>query len=247
MRQMDEAQMHGDNCFVTLTYDPEHCPDDWSLKKRDLQLFLKRLRKDARCRVRFYGCGEYGEQYLRPHYHVNLFGLDFPDKRLFSVRDGNRLYTSEWLFRLWPYGHSLIGALTFDSAAYVARYVMKKVTGPAAEDAYWRGDPETGECWRVEPEWNTMSRRPGIGYAWYQRYRSDCYPSDVRHVRGQACKPPKYYDKQLAIEDPTVYDLLKARRVRQQKLNAADNTLDRLAVKEKVKKAAIRQLKRQVE
>jgi len=130
VRCMHEAQLHDRNCFITLTYDEAHVPAGFSLRYRDFQLFMKKLRKFAGHPVRFFMCGEYGGEHSRPHFHACLFGFDFPDKVQFKrVGGGAVIYRSSVLERLWLQGFSTIGAVTFESAAYVARYVMKKLDG----------------------------------------------------------------------------------------------------------------------
>lgn len=137
VRCVHESQMHKENCFITLTYAPEHLPADQSLHYRDFQLFMKRLRKRFSGKViRFYMCGEYGENFGRPHFHACLFGHNFDDLTLWKVQNKQKLYRSKTLEELWPFGHSSVGTVTFESAAYVARYIMKKVTGEAAELHY---------------------------------------------------------------------------------------------------------------
>ena len=80
-------------------------------------------------------CGEYGEDFSRPHYHALLFNCFCPDRKKHSTGDsGSVIYTSEALTKLCPFGLSSIGDVTFESAAYVARYVMKKITGDAASN-----------------------------------------------------------------------------------------------------------------
>ena len=171
MRCVHEASLYDDNCFITLTYDAEHLPADGSLNKKHFQDFMKRLRsRFVERRIRFYHCGEYGVQYRRPHYHALLFNFDFVDKRLFKEVNGHRLYTSDDLALCWKLGFSSVGAVTFESAAYVARYIMKKVTGDPAEDHYRGVNSETGELTRLLPEYTTMSRRPGIAREWYERF-----------------------------------------------------------------------------
>jgi len=102
VRMMHEASLHQDNCFITLTYDNEHLPKNASLVKRDFQLFMKRLRKAyPAVRIRFFHCGEYGEQYGRPHYHAILFGFDFPDKYFLGKRNQFPVWRSASLERLW--------------------------------------------------------------------------------------------------------------------------------------------------
>ena len=150
--------MHEENSFVTLTYSDEHLPDGGRLVLDDFQRFFKRLRKRVGVPVRYYHCGEYGETFGRPHYHACIFGYGFPDRVLWSYSNGQPLYSSKELSDLWPYGHALIGEVTFDSAAYVARYIMKKVNGDRADEHYRRVDLDTGEIYQLPPEYTTMSR-----------------------------------------------------------------------------------------
>ncbi len=246
IRCMHEAQMHTENCFITLTYDDAHLPSDRSLHYRDFQLFIKRLRKRYfGRRIRYYMAGEYGENFGRPHWHACIFGLDFDDKKLWKRTPANSLlYRSADLELLWPFGYSSIGDVTFESAAYVARYIMKKVTGKNAAQHYQEIDPETGEITNRTPEFTKMSLKPGIGYEWYKQYTSDVYPHDYVVVRGKKVKPPKYYDKKYKIDNPYKFDELLYIREKSAKLRHEDNTLERLAVKEQVVKAKLQKLKR---
>lgn len=246
IRCMHEAQMHEQNCFITLTYDDAHLPSDRSLHYRDFQLFIKRLRKRyPGRRIRYYMAGEYGENFGRPHWHACIFGLDFDDKKLWKRTSANSLlYRSKNLELLWPFGYSSIGDVTFESAAYVARYIMKKVTGKNAFEHYQEIDPDTGEITNRTPEFTKMSLKPGIGYEWYKQYTSDVYPHDYVVVRGKKVKPPKFYDKKYKIDNPYEFDELLYIREKSAKLNYEDNTLERLAVKEQVAKAKLQKLKR---
>lgn len=233
---------------MTLTFAPEHLPDDWSLDVRHFQLFMKRLRKEFGSGIRFYHCGEYGEKYGRPHYHAILFGLDFPDRRLHEkTPQGHNLYTSRILDRLWPYGHALIGDVTFQSAAYVARYIFKKINGDLAEEHYTFTVPTTGEIVRRKPEYTTMSRRPGIAHEWFKKFKSDVFPRDEVIIRGKKFRPPRYYDRQYELTDPEDFEMLKLKRLEASKAHADDNTPERLAVKEKVFAAQLSQLTRNVD
>ncbi len=246
IRCMHESQMHEKNCFITLTYDDAHLPSDRSLHYRDFQLFIKRLRKRyPGRRIRYYMAGEYGENFGRPHWHACIFGFDFDDKKLWKRTSANSLlYRSADLELLWPFGYSSIGDVTFESAAYVARYIMKKVTGKNAAEHYQEIDPDTGEIINRTPEFTKMSLKPGIGYEWYKQYTSDVYPHDYVIVRGKKVKPPKYYDKKYKIDNPYEFDELLYIREKSAKLNYADNTLERLAVKEQVAKVKLQKLKR---
>ncbi len=231
MRCMHEAAMHADNAFITLTYSDEFLPEDGSLEKRAFQLFMKRLRRrDSDRKVRFFHCGEYGEQSGRPHYHALLFGVDFVDKYLWAERKGLPVFRSEELESLWEFGNSEIGSVTFESAAYVARYVVKKVTGKAADAHYERVDPETGLLFQLQPEYATMSRRPGIGRGWFDRFGSEVYPSDEVIVRGRPMKPPRFYDEILKATDPKESERVQASRRRSRR--RVDETPERLFVRE---------------
>lgn len=226
VRCLHEARLHDSSLFVTLTY--EEVPEGGSLRPRDFVLFMKRLRK-ACGPVRFFQCGEYGDQLGRPHHHALLFGIDFPDKKLISKEDGYNLYTSAKLEQLWGHGMVWIGSVSFESAGYVARYALKKITGPPAAEHY-QG--------RV-PEYGTMSRRPGIGAGWYERYRSDAYPEGSLTLRGGVkCRTPRFYDERFEKEFPEEFFALKAKR-KFEAANDVDSTGQRLIVREVVTEAAI--------
>lgn len=203
VRCQHESQMHSENCFLTLTYDREHLPVDFSVHPRVMQLFFKKLRKlIAPKRVRFFLGAEYGDLNLRPHYHIILFGHDFSDKIWFERTEaGEDLYKSKTLTALWGNGMAVIGQVTFKSAAYTARYSTKKITGPKASDFYLREHPDHHFIVRVRPEFGLMSRRPGIGQTWFDKYKSDVYPSDSVISNNREAKPPRYYDQQLTEEE----------------------------------------------
>ena len=189
--------------------------------------------------------GEYGENFGRPHFHACIFGYDFNDKKLWKrTPSGSLIYRSEHLETLWPFGYSSIGDVNFESAAYVARYIMKKITGKNAEEHYTEIDPVTGEITDRKPEFNKMSLKPGIGAEWINRYKSDVYPHDYVIIRGKKVKPPKFYDKKYAKENPYEWDEILYKREISAKLRHEDNTLERLAVKEQVTKAKLQKLKR---
>lgn len=248
VRCVHEASLYERNCFITLTYDNEHLPSDGSLCLRDFQLFMKRLRKKFGKGIRFFHCGEYGEQFGRPHYHAILFNFDFSDKKLVSSRDGNELFESEDLYELWPFGLSRIGSVSFDSAAYVARYCTKKVNGRAALAHYCSIDYSTGEILlERRPEYATMSRRPGIGAGWLEKFSRDVYPKDCFHINGRECRPPKFYDRRFELVDPYVMDDVLERRVLAAKRSQSDNSYDRLTAKRVVKEAHLKQLTRRYE
>jgi len=199
VRCMHESSLHDVSIFVTLTYDDEHLPPNGSLRPTDMQLFLKRLRKRYGT-LRFYQCGEYGDQLSRPHHHAIIFGLSLPDIQLYRQSGDFRLYVSPSLTDLWGHGFVVVADVSFDSVCYVTRYVMKKITGNVATEHY------NGRL----PEYTTMSRRPGIGRLYYDKYKSDLYNYDQCVVRDKfVCKPPKYYDKLYDIESPEHFKELK--------------------------------------
>lgn len=212
VRLQHESTLHRENCFVTLTYSPQQLPSDWSLKLEHWQLFAKRLRH-ARGPFRFFHCGEYGETNLRPHYHAIIFGLSFScDANLLRVTSGGHsLYSSPSLEKLWGLGFATFGSVTPSSCAYVARYVLKKA-GAKARTPVERLNPDTGETWNVKPEYCTMSRNPGIGAGWFDKWHAEVYPSDEVVSEGRKLRPPRYYDGRLERLDPEQVLGVKARR-----------------------------------
>lgn len=257
IRCVHEGNLYDDNCFITLTFSPEALAErdnPWSVDVRDFQLFMKRLRKrfcpknpyskkdepelynafHNKHQIRFFHCGEYGEENFRPHYHACLFNFDFPDKVPYKNVDGYTLYTSEILEELWPYGFCTIGDLNFETAAYTARYIMKKVTGDAAKDHYVWIDDETGEVHPRNPEYVTMSRRPGIGYNWFNKFSSDVYSGDFVVMRGKKMRPPKFYDRKLEEDDELFFEIVKQQRQIDSAEFLDNNTDERLAVREEL-------------
>jgi hypothetical protein len=232
LRLMHEAKFHEQKAFLTLTYDDLNLPENGSLNKRHFTLFMKRLRKQHGGKLRYFMCGEYGDQTQRPHYHAILYGCDFSDRKPHSKgTKGDQIYISESLDDLWSLGNCYIGAVTAESCGYVSRYIMKKVTGDMAAEHYGRVDPATGEWFLLQPEYVCMSRRPGIGSQYYDDFKTDLYPSDTAISKGKQMSVPKYYDRQLEKEDPDLLVKLKEKRQRRALKNQADNTPERLAVR----------------
>ena len=196
-------------------------------------------------------CGEYGETFTRPHYHACLFGIDFDDKEpINKLASGAKLFQSATLAALWPHGYASVGAVTFQSAAYVARYVMKKITGNQAATHYTWTD-EHGEIHQRNPEFNKMSlggrgKKGGIGKAWYERFQADVYPADEVITNGHSTKPPRYYDKLLEKQHPELYDDIQFKRFLDSLDNKEDNTPERLKAKETVVTARTQTLKRNI-
>lgn len=253
MRCYHESTLYEENSFITLTYDNDHIPSTGTLIKKHYQDFMKRLRKaNPGKKIRYFQCGEYGELNRRPHYHACLFNHDFQDKNLWKDINGSPLYISEELTRLWPYGFSTIGEVTFDSAAYVARYIMKKINGEKKDQVdsdtglkhYENYCSITGEIHPIEPEYTTMSRRPGIGADWYDKYKKDLYPSDYIIVNGKRVRPAKFYDSLLEREHEDSYLRIKGKRKHTAKQHEHNNTYERLATRRKCKTLQLKQLNR---
>lgn len=234
--------MHRQSCFITLTYSPEHLPKDWSVDIRPWQLFAKKVRNRVGP-FRFYQCAEYGDLNLRPHFHACIFGLDFRGGREVIKRvDGYELWRSPELESCWPYGFSMVGNLTAESAAYVARYVMKKNSQKMGVfSKYTRYDSSTGEVWDVRPEFATMSRNPGIGSGWFEKYKGDVFPSDQVVHQGRIFRPPRYYDQKLSESELLP---LKAKRLAAVAKAVDDLTDRRLREREAWSVARLSQLAR---
>lgn len=244
VRCVHESQMHSENCFLTLTYSPENVPHGGTLVKPHLQDFMRRLRAHvAPKKISFYGIGEYGDLGGRPHYHALIFGHDFTDKLIHKKTGaGCDIYTSTALTKLWPYGFSTVGALTFQSAAYCARYAMKKL-GKAKTRSFTAIDLSTGEVQLLLSEFALMSLKRPIGKSWLQRFKTDVYPHDYVVVKGQKQKPPRYYDNQLSeAESASIKETRKAFASAN-----PDNTQARLDARREVKRAQIKQLKRELQ
>lgn len=241
MRCVHEASLYDSSVFVTLTYDDDNLDRRMSLDFDDLKSFFHRLRYYVPG-FRYYACGEYGDVTARPHFHVLFFNFFLEDREVYRrTRDGV-LYTSPLLERVWGKGFCPFGDVTFESAAYVARYCCKKVTGECAIDHYRRFDEQTGEVYYIEPEAARMSLKPGIGKRWFELYRKDRLAHDYVVMRGVRCKPPRYYDNLLEAEDEGRFAEVKSERERVARRYSHDNTIDRLRIKEVVKRSQIKSL-----
>ena len=250
---MHEASLYPENCFITLTYDDEHMPENRSVNGQVWKDFRRRLtryiEKTYAKKIRYFACAEYGslpmgdipENLGRPHYHAIIFNHSFmPNKSrpqpgqecLEKSADGG-IWTSPELSRIWPYGHVSVGPVTQQTAAYVARYSLKKINGDMAEDHYRITHEETGEQWQVEPEFMRSSQRPGIGIPWLMKYEKDCEKGYITH-KGIHQLLPDAYDKWLDDSDNLIYAKNKEKAF--QKLDELDpeRAMDRLRIKEKV-------------
>lgn len=237
MRCSHEAKMYPLNSFLTLTYNEAHLPEGGTLVPDHFKGFMYRLRSSIHHRVRYFHCGEYGENFERPHYHALLFNHWFPDSRpAGKSKSGHPQWRSPELDRLWGHGDCKIGTVTYQSAAYCARYILKKVTGDDAEH-YYEGR---------HPEYITMSRRPGIGAEWFKNFKTDAFPSDFLIVEGKRHVVPRYYDKLLKREAPECLATVKTKRRRKaaNKRNVLNSRPERLAVREAVLTARLNLHKR---
>lgn len=205
MHELQTSELGG--CFITLTYATEHLPPDHSLRYEDFQLFMHRLR-NRYDNVRFFMCGEYGDDNGRPHYHAILFNVVFEDL-VFYRREGKiDLYMSAELADLWGLGFVTVGAVTRHSASYVARYSLKKITGPAAGAAYQYVLPD-GEIVDRKPPFSKQSLKPGIGFDWFVRYMSDVYPVDNVVLDGKVYPVPRYYRKVFERFKPAEFEEMR--------------------------------------
>jgi len=255
IRCVHEASLYDDNCFITLTYNNDCLPRDGSLDVTDFQKFMKRLRKTTDAKIRYYHCGEYGQSCAicgrnlndcqesgctfvktlgRPHFHACIFNFDFDDKILYTTNNGINVYTSKTLSRLWPFGHSTVGDVTFESAAYTARYITKKVLGATAPDYYQN----------KKPEYTTMSK--GIGSGWFELFYDDL-SNDKCVINGKEVKIPKFYDS--ILEDMDKFEMLKRKVKRKQKASEyeKDSSTRRLRDREKCQTARFTKLQRNLE
>ena len=229
-----EAEMHKDNWFLTITYDEEHLPAAenmidpktgaelgqnpyGTLKNQDFTLFLKKLRNHYERNknhvgIRYMGCGEYGDQGHRPHYHAIMFNLPIDIQDL-KFHEYNENYETLWrcteLEKIWGKGMIVAAEVNWNTCAYVARYVTKKVGLPTDKEHY--------KCLGIEPEFFRMSRKPGIGREYYELNKDNIYKTDkliIQKYGGGTLKirPPKYYDKLYDIEYPEKMEKIKKER-----------------------------------
>lgn len=259
-RCMLELEYHDSAFFITLTYDDDHVPRSWyadpetgeafeslTLRKKDFQDFMKRLRyyfPDDH--IRFFAAGEYGSNTFRPHYHAIVFGLHLTDLQLFRQSpDGFNYYSSPTLCKVWPFGFVAIANVSWDTCAYTARYVMKKLTGPEAEFY---------EDHNIEPPFTLMSRKPGIAKQWYDDH-PDLYDYEYINIStptgGKKFRPPKYFDKLFDVDCPEKSAELKAIRRRmaeeaqKAKMQRTDlSFIEYLAVEEEAKLNSVKKLER---
>lgn len=253
-RMLAEASYFDNNIFLTLTYNNDNLPPRrdgspiHSLVKRDMQLFMKRLRKELDPqKIRFFCAGEYGSQSMRPHYHLILFNCKLDDLKLLRENDLHQPYfVSETISKLWPFGFHIIANVNWDTCAYVARYVVKKQKGAGA-DVY--------EKFNFEPEFSTMSRKPGIGRTFYEDRKEELYAygslSLPTRDGAHTIHPCKYYDSLFDVDYPEVMaDIKEDRQIAAIEYNKIRSSLTNLSYIDMLrnadinKQASVKSLKR---
>ena len=221
-----------------MTYDDENLPYGGTLVPDHLSEFVRRWRRRIGAKkLRYFGVGEYGDSFGRPHYHLIAFGPDIPDRKIIAERQEQNSvrssYESELLQDAWnDRGFVQIEHTSPDTMAYVAGYVIKKITGAKAEEHYTKLVEETGEIIQLEPEFCRQSTRPGIGHDYFHRYADEIVRDDNVIRKGKRIPTPRYYEKLLKKANPEQFAKFKARREEKGKqIDQLDNTRARRAVK----------------
>ena len=241
-RCMLELGYHESSYFITLTYDNEHIPknllidydtgeiyaENATLVKKDLQDFMKRLRrayeyKGYDNKLRFFACGEYGSQTLRPHFHIIVFGLKLDDLVLYKRNfNGDNLYNSTFISKLWKNGFSVVGDVTWQSCAYVARYIMKKHLGK---------DSEFYDVYNIEPEFTLMSRKPGIARQYYDEHKDELFYQDFVSIPtkdgAKQIYPPPYFEKLFEEDFPDNEVVERKEKRKQAKIDSINLQLEK--------------------
>lgn len=264
-RCMLELQSHESAYFLTLTYDDNHLPTAESigecgelqeaatLYKRDFQLFMKSLRKAKEPdRLRFFACGEYGPETFRPHYHAIIFGLRLDDLVVSQWKSRKPGYEScpywesPFLEKVWDNkGRIIVTEVSWETCAYVARYITKKLKGPEAQ---FYSDLN------IDPPFLLMSRRPGIARQYYDDHPEVMVNNEI-HIStekgGKTFHPPRYYDRLYDFEYPEESASRKAQRetaakaARVLKLQQTDlSYIDMLRVQDNALLAKVKSLRR---
>jgi hypothetical protein len=208
-RLQHELTQHDRSCFATLTYSPEFLPEGGTLNHRDVQLFLKRLRKEIKTPIRYFVAGEYGDKTQRPHYHIIIYGYDFPDKTVSAIgKGGHHRYSSLALTRIWGMGNCDLGTVTPQSMGYVAYYNVKRLQDDAAGKNARKleyVDLCTGLITLRRPEYCRMSLRPGIGANWFTQFKNEIYKGFVT-LDGSNRVIPDFYLRKLKQQFPDEYE-----------------------------------------
>ena len=222
-RMVLEKEVSKTSYFLTLTYDEENIPVNHQLNKKHLDDFLKALRNYFKNKydydgIRYYACGEYGSKTARPHYHAiiynlpltplefKVFGFEYDKRYKFRVvgkgEDGTDLYEFDLLNQLWKKGFVVVGQVTDRSCGYVARYVDKKrLSGEKNKDLKACG---------IVPEFNCMSRMPGIGVPYYEKYYKKILDNNLNiFINGTTISVGRMFEKFLDKYHPEYLDRYK--------------------------------------
>lgn len=246
------ANRDQEGCFVTLTFNDDmlnkrDVENPWSVSRTELSGFIKRMRERIYSKygktVRIFASGEYGELHLRPHYHMIIYGFNFPDKYETSYRpfgkDIIRYYRSDFLEDLWKpaydnpsFGFSSIGELTQNSCQYVSRYTAKKLNN-LTDKEYKRSNTE-------KPFLYTPSKE-GLGFKYFQKYYKEIYANGYCHWHNGVKAPiPSYYNTLLKKYDPDLFEVYKLDKLKFMFDNLFQENLElseqRLKVREEVLK-----------
>lgn len=267
-RCMLEAKKYNHNYFITLTYDNENLPTIKginketgevglvpNLRKTAIAEFMKKLRRHYQYHfnhedIRYYGCGEYGSNYGRPHYHIIAFNLPINDLTFwYNDKKGSPIFQSKTLTKIWGKGIVAVTNVTWETCAYVARYCLKKQTGK---------NKVLYEQLNIQEEFSSRSTHPGIAREYFEQNKFKIYETDEIYLlqKGKATKikPFSYYDKLFDVIDPDKMKQIKKERLKrgmQRMLNVLKNTdmskLEYYEKQEALKMAQIKALKRNIE
>lgn len=266
-----EAESYSENWFLTITYDQDHLPEAGelidpktgeelgknpfgTLEPEHMKLFLKRLRmyyerKYNHKGIRYMMCGEYGDEGSRPHYHAIMYNLPLKEIIFHEYNENHEaLYRCPELEKIWGKGLIVAANVNWNTCAYVARYITKKVGLPTEQQYY--------DCLGVKPEFFRMSRKPGIGRTYFEAHKNEIYKKDcltiTKYGGGKMkVKPPKYYDKLYDSINKKEFEELKAKRrkvseeIRKVKyIQSTAYKKDSLIEEENTKKGKVKALKR---
>lgn len=191
VRICHEAENWRDKCFLTLTYDPEK-HDDQNLVKKDLQDFLKRLRRFIEPdKIKYFASGEYGEsERHHAHYHLIIFGLNMYDKRVFSEHHHN-LARDIWYVKCKAWDKGFVSVAPFNEARanYVAKYVIDKLNGREADKWYHGRTPEF--CLTSQ----------GLGLSWLKEHAPLLKEEGFIRQGKKRVPLPRYYQDKLFPKD----------------------------------------------
>ncbi|QCS36620.1 replication initiator protein [Capybara microvirus Cap3_SP_539] len=175
LRLIHENSLWQDSCFITLTYSDDNLPltncGKMTLFKPDFQNFMKRLRFRVSSPIKYYACGEYGDNGNRPHYHAIIFGMSCKDLRDFMI--------------CWDKGFVTVKPVNAQRCRYVCGYIQKKIRKNPKEYQSAYG------C--LQPPFQLMSRGLGLGYL--EKNREEYWLTCRNTLNGVPLSIPRYYLK----------------------------------------------------